>query len=79
MTNIEPRFAIGTQFTPYNLKNTRVHTIVDFLRTYNNAGELVKTCYETEHEFLGQTIRNRDVTETLIARSVFKQQEKPHD
>ena len=49
-------------------KNPKLCTVVDVLKTYNKAGELVKTRYVSEHEFLGQTVVDRDVCETTILR-----------
>ena len=40
----------------YEAKNKRkdICTVVDILKTFNNAGELVKTIYLCQHDFLGQ-------------------------
>ena len=47
-------------------KHTRTCTVVDKLETYNGKGELVKTRYVSEHEFLGQTVTDNDVSPTTI-------------
>lgn len=61
------RFPIGTVFqTPG--KHPRTCTVTDILRTYNEAGELVRVRYVAQHEFMGQTITDNDVCETSIAR-----------
>lgn len=60
------RFAIGTKYTTRGA-NPRLCTVVDVLRTYNSAGDLVRLRYVSTHEFLGQTLENGDVTDTTIA------------
>ena len=59
------RFAIGQRFKTRG-KAPRECIVVDILRTYNTAGELVRLRYLTQHEFLGQTITAEDA-ETTIA------------
>ena len=49
-------------------KNPRTCIVVDRLETYNTKGELVKTRYVSEHEFLGQTVTDTDVVPTTILR-----------
>ncbi len=56
------------QYKPRGRKHPKLCTVVDVLKTYNKAGELVKTRYVSEHEFLGQTVIDRDVCETTILR-----------
>lgn len=63
------KFPIGTQYMPMR-RNTRLCTIVDIHKTYNNDGDLVKTTYVATHEFCGQTITETDVSETTIARGI---------
>lgn len=58
---------IGTQFmTPG--RAPRKCTVVDIHKTYNMAGELVKTRYVTTHEFMGQTVTERDIPAITIQR-----------
>jgi hypothetical protein len=64
-----PRFAIGQQFKSRG-KHPRLMTVCDILRTYNAAGDLVRIRYVAQHEFMGQTIKDHDVCETTIARSI---------
>lgn len=59
-------FAIGTQFKTRG-KHPRLCTVVDVLRTYNSADELVRVRYVATHEFMGQTIKDIDVVATTIA------------
>lgn len=66
---IEQRFPIGTKFKR-RTKPQPVCTVVDVLRTYNNAGELVRLRYVATHELLGQTIKDCEVTDTAIAMGV---------
>ena len=47
-------------------KNPKICTVVDRLDTYNSKGELVKTRYVSEHEFLGQKVTNNDVARSTI-------------
>ena len=64
------QFSIGTQFKSRG-KHPRICTVTDILRTYNSAGELVKTRYVAEHEFLGRTVTDHDVCETTIAMGIM--------
>lgn len=59
-------YAIGTQYKTRG-KQPRLCTVVDILRTYNSANELVKTRYVAQHEFMGQVVTDRDVCATTIA------------
>ena len=63
------KFPVGTQYMPRR-RNTRLCTIVDIHKTYNNDGDLVKTTYVATHDFCGQTITESDVSETTIARGI---------
>jgi hypothetical protein len=60
-----PKFAIGTKYNPRG-KHYQC-TVVDILKTYNSAGELVRIRYVSTHTFLGQTVMDTDVCETTIA------------
>lgn len=64
------QFSIGTQFKSRG-KHPRICTITDILRTYNSAGELVKTRYVAEHELLGRTVTDHDVCETTVAMGIM--------
>jgi hypothetical protein len=66
MKAMTPKFAIGTKYTPRG-KDYQA-TVVDILKTYNSAGELVRIRYVSTHTFLGQTVTDQDVIETTIAR-----------
>lgn len=61
------KFQIGTKYKTRG-KMSRICTVVDILRTYNNAGELTSVRYISSYEFLGQTMLDRDVMETTILR-----------
>jgi len=61
---------IGTVYTANN-KRKDVCTVVDIHKTYNNAGELVKTRYVATHVFMGQTVYDYDVVATTIQRALF--------
>ena len=65
---LEQRFEIGTRFWSHG-KHSKLCTVVDVLRTYNSAGELVRLRYVAEHMGpLGHTITDHDVLDTSIAR-----------
>ena len=64
-------YPIGTKYTPIG-KVKRECTIIDILKTYNNAGELVKIRYIATHDFMGQTVTDNDVIGTTIARGLLK-------
>jgi len=66
---IRARFPIGTKFKTQG-KNPRSATVVDIWTTTNNAGAIVRVNYVTEHEFLGQKVRDHSVADTTIARSM---------
>lgn len=62
----EARFAIGQRFHTRG-KAPRLCTIVDILRTYNSANELVRTRYVATHEFMGQIVYDYDVLDSTVA------------
>ena len=61
---LTPRFPIGTKFLS---SGKDVCTVVDILKTYNNAGELVRIRYVAAHPFMGQDVYDYDVVDTTIA------------
>lgn len=61
----EPKYPIGTQFKSRG-KFPRTCTVIDILKTYNHAGELVEIQYVATHDFMGQSIKDKYV-ETSIA------------
>lgn len=68
----EPRFKIGQKFKPIGRKYAQIRTIVDILKTYNSAGELVEIRYVSEHEFMGQKVIDRNVVDSTIARGLVE-------
>lgn len=64
------KYKIGTKYRTRG-KRKDVCTIVDMLTTYNLAGEVVNSRYVSIHEFLGQTVFNRDVAESTIAMGLI--------
>jgi len=58
-------YEIGTQYISRG-KRKELNTVVDILYTYNHINELVKLRYVSEHNFLGQTVIDRDVSPTTI-------------
>lgn len=65
------RFAVGTNFIRKHGKRQDIATVVDYLVTSNLAGEIVKTCYVAEIDFLGQKLVINDVCDTMIARNII--------
>ena len=59
------KYAIGQQFYTRG-KHPRLCTVIDILKTYNSKDELVAVRYVATHEFMGQTLTDRDVIETTI-------------
>ncbi len=62
-------YDIGTEFIGTG-KHASVETVVDVLMTYDSKNSLVKLRYVTSHKFLGQTIMNRDVLSSTIAKGI---------
>lgn len=71
MSERQPLFQIGTQYRTRG-RAPRVCTVVDILKTYNNAGELVSIRYVSSHKFLGQTVLVQDICETTIAMGLIQ-------
>lgn len=62
-------YPIGYRFTIRRKNHHRDCVVVDHHTTYNFAGEAVRFRYVTEHTFMGQPVRDSDVTHTTIARA----------
>jgi len=64
---------IGTKFIKQRgkVKNDRIETVTDILKTYNLVGELVKTRYVATHDFCGQTVTDSDVLGVTIQRGLI--------
>ena len=54
---------IGTRFL-YGKSKMKAE-VIDILKTYNQAGELVKTSYHCEHLFLGQPVKHEECATTI--------------
>lgn len=67
------RFKIGQK---YILRGKRqdICTVIDIHKTFNNAGELVKLRYVSQHNFIGQKMTDYDVTDTAIARGISNEE-----
>jgi len=63
------KYPIGTKFKT-SVKSTAIHTIVDFFKTYNLAGELIYEKYITVHTLLGHPI-TQHIQESTIDVSVI--------
>lgn len=68
---ITQRYEIGQQYIARG-KRKDICTIVDIYKTYNSKNELVKIGYVTEHEFLGESIKEYDVPQATIARGLIE-------
>ena len=58
---------LGKQFKTRG-KHPRLCTVVDVHKTYDKNGELVKTRYVSQHEFLGQTVTTYNIPDITILR-----------
>ncbi len=67
----QPKYPIGTKFKTRQ-KNPRLCEVIDILRTYNQANELVSIRYVAVHTFMGQKVTDRDVVETTIAMGLVE-------
>jgi len=66
--------AIGTKFIKQRGKltnNERVETVTDILKTYNSAGEHIKTRYVATHPFCGQERTDSDVLGVTIQKGLI--------
>ena len=63
-------YPIGTQFMSGG-KHPQKCVVTDILKTYNNSGDLVSVRYIATHQFIGQTVTDRDVVGTSIARRLI--------
>jgi L,D-peptidoglycan transpeptidase YkuD (ErfK/YbiS/YcfS/YnhG family) len=64
-------YAIGTKFLSGG-KHKRECIVTDILKTYNSAGDLVKTRYQASHEFMGQIVTDYDVVAITIAKNLIE-------
>jgi hypothetical protein len=62
------RFPTGLTFQSRH-QPRKTYEIIDVLRTYNSAGEMVEMRYVTQHTLCGQGVRSTMV-DTEIARSL---------
>ena len=56
---------IGKQYKTRG-KHSQLCTVVDVHTTCNQKGEIVKVRYVSEHVFLNQIVRDKDVVKTTI-------------
>jgi hypothetical protein len=59
------KYKIGTKFKTRH-RHPRLCKVVDILRTYNEAQELVRVRYVAVHLFGGQVVTDNDVVECTI-------------
>ena len=64
-------YPIGTKYMRRG-KCPKECTVVDVHKTYNAAGELVRTRYVAEHKFCDQTVTDYDVVAATIARGLIE-------
>ena len=69
----QQRFPIGQKYTITRKGYSREYEIVDVLKTYNSAGELVRLRYVAQFELMGQKVTDWDVVDTTIAIALSKQ------
>jgi hypothetical protein len=72
MNTAAATYEIGTKFIPVG-RVARECTVIDILRTYNSANELVRVRYVATHTFAGQLITESDVCAATIARGLINQ------
>lgn len=61
-------FPIGYKFHKRVSKNkSDMYEVVDYFKTYNGRGELVKFRYHCVHMFCGQPVHDYDICHTTIA------------
>lgn len=65
-----PTYGVGTRFKTRGA-NPRECAVVDIHTTRNLAGEVVRVRYVATHEFMGQTITDRNVVEVTIAMGLM--------
>lgn len=63
------RIKIGTSFYSAGTYK-RECKVTDILKTYNFAGDLVKTEYVAEHEFGGQKVKSVVVATSILLRLI---------
>ncbi len=63
---------LGKQFKTRG-KHPKLCTVVDVHKTYDKDGELVRTRYVSQHEFLGQTVTTYDIPSVTILRGEVTQ------
>ena len=68
------RFPVCTEYLSSG-KHPKLCTVLNFITCTNLAGNIVKTYYETSHDFCGQRIVETDVCDTTIARGVMRLEE----
>ena len=63
-------YPIGTKYYLKRGKMEIVCTVIDIHKTYNAAGELVKTRYVSTYKFCGQLVTESDVVAVTIAKGL---------
>lgn len=65
----DPTFPIGTRYVTRG-RAPRECEVVDVLKTYNSAGDLVKVRYVSRHMLMGREIIDHDVPGTTIKMGI---------
>lgn len=68
-TERTPRYRVGTTYNSPG-KHPKLCTVTDIHTTRNHRGDLVKIQYVATHEFLGQIVTDRELSESTIARNL---------
>lgn len=64
------RFPIGIQYKSAG-KQPRICTVEDQMTVTNSKDEVIKSYYQTSHEFAGQKVYEHEVCDTTIARNLI--------
>ena len=65
-------YPVGTKFKTRG-KYPKICTVIDYYTVTNLDGEVVDNFYVAEHEFMGQTIVDRNVPVSTIAMGLIKE------
>jgi hypothetical protein len=69
--NAAAAYEIGTRYIPIGRNHAYPRTVIDILRTYNSANELVSVRYVATHMCAGQIVTETDVCGATIARGLI--------
>ena len=67
---------IGTQFVVDDTQRKDIETIVDIHTTTNQAGEVIRSVYICEYDFIGQQIRREILHSTIALKTTIELKEE---